>query len=161
MAVIRKAGPDDAEVVAFLANRLNAHEGLSDKAYSAETIRRDAFNRKADLNILLAEVDGAAVGYAFFHDFYNSEAPGWGAWLTDLYVEDAHRGHGLGKQLLAAVCRDAAERGLVSLWWGVRNDNQSARTFYREMGAHDDDARILELNGADLRKVADTAEDRN
>jgi len=161
MIVIREAEPDDAEVIATLANRLNAHEGLSDTAFSAETIRRDAFERQTGLTVLLAELDGATVGYAFFHDFYNSEIPGWGAWLTDIYVDDDRRGHGIGKKLMAAVCRQAADRGLVSLWWGVRNENEKASAFYREMGAHDDDARILELNGAALHKAADTAEDRD
>ncbi|MEX0810005.1 MAG: GNAT family N-acetyltransferase [Dongiaceae bacterium] len=151
---IRKARAADAAEIARLANLFGALEGEPNDIFSAAIVLRDGFGPKPAFEVLLAECDGRAVGYALFDEFYNSEIPGRGIWLSDLFVDPDLRGKGLGKRLMAAVARAAVERGCVSLWWGVRNRNAKARAFYSAFGVRDDDARILELNGEALERVA-------
>ncbi|MDZ4735910.1 MAG: GNAT family N-acetyltransferase [Rhodospirillaceae bacterium] len=155
---IRKAIAGDAAEIARLANRFGALEGEADDIFSAAIVMRDGFGPKPAFDVLLAEQDSLAVGYALFDEFYNSEIPGRGIWLSDLFVDPDSRGKGLGKRLMAAVASEAVARGCVSLWWGVRNRNAKARAFYETLGVRDDDARILELNGAALERVAATAD---
>lgn len=151
---IRKAQAADAAEIARLANLLSVSEGLPDNVFAEAIVLRDGFGPKPAFEVLLAVTPDRAVGYAPFDEFYNSDIPGRGIWLTDLFVGPDLRGQGVGKRLMAAVAREAVDRGCVSLWWGVRSANRKAREFYAALGAKDDDARILELNEDALARVA-------
>ena len=150
---IRFAERGDAAAVAALANKLNV---LHDKpeSFSAERILEDGFEREPGFSVLLAEVEGRAVGYALYHPIYNSDLPGWGLWLVDLFVEAELRSHGIGRRLLARVAAEAVATGAVSVWWGVLSSNRKARDFYAAIGVRDEDARILELDGPALTALA-------
>ena len=155
---IRRATATDAAAIARLANLLSRHEGLGDDVFSEEQVLHDGFGERPAFQVLLAEAAGQPVGYALFTDGYNTDIAARSVWLEDLFVDEAARGHGIGRRLLASVARLAVERGARSVWWGVRSSNQAARAFYASLGAADDDARILELNDAALKAVAETAD---
>ena len=158
---IRDAAPADAATVAALANQLNRLHGKAGDLFSAVTVRRDMFGDGPGVSVLLAERNGEAVGFAVFQDFYNSDLAAWGLWLTDLYVREATRRQGVGRALFAVVARAATERGAQSVWWGVASANQEARAFYAATGARDGDARILELDGEALSKLAGEAVEKD
>ena len=143
--IIRSAVPADARGIAALANEFNALDGHSDDLYSEDLIQAQVFCDTPLVSVLVADHVGELAGYAFFHDCYNSEKAAPGVWLVDLYVREAARRKGLGQRLFAAVARATVERGAKSVWWGVRNQNRAARAFYGNLGAKDDEARILEL----------------
>ncbi|MEX1108466.1 MAG: GNAT family N-acetyltransferase [Dongiaceae bacterium] len=155
---IRKAIAGDAAEITRLANRFGVLAGEADDVFTAAIVLRDGFGPKPAFEVLLAEQDGRAIGYVLFEEFYNSEIPGRGIWLSDLFVDPDLRRRGLGKRLMAAVASEAVARGCVSLWWGVRNSNAKARAFYETLGPKDDDARILELNEDALERVAAMAD---
>ena len=152
--IIRPAGSRDAAAIARLANLLSRHEGLADDVSSEEQVLRDGFGERPAFEVLLAERDGAAIGYALFADGYNTDIAARAVWLNDIFVIDEARSRGVGRRLLAAVARAAVERGARSVCWGVRSANRRARAFYAELGAKDDDARILELNDDALKTLA-------
>ncbi len=152
--VIRRATEADAAEIVRLANLLSVHEGFGDGVFSEQQVRRDGFGDQPAFEVLIAEADGRAVGYAMFTDGYNTDIAARAIWLEDLFVEQAARGRGIGRQLLATVARLSLDRGARSVWWGVRSSNRSARAFYATLGAKDDDARILELNDAALTELA-------
>lgn len=154
---IRPARRKDAAAVAVLGNKLNLQHGLPEN-FTAATVLRDGFDGPLRFSLLVAEYQGRVVGYALYHPHYNSDLPGWGLWLVDLFVEPEQRGLGLGRRLLAAVAADALASGAVSLWWGVTSANRQARDFYAALGARDEDARILEIDGPALAKLAAQAE---
>ena len=155
--VIRRAAETDAAAIARLANLLSRHEGLGDAVFSEDQVRRDGFGDRPAFQVLIAEMSGHPVGYALFTDGYNTDIAARAVWLEDLFVEEAARGLGIGRGLLAAVARLAVDRGARSVWWGVRSSNGAARAFYATLGAKDDDARILELNESNLTALADEA----
>ena len=154
---IRHARREDAAAVAVLGNKLNLQHGLPEN-FTEASVLRDGFDGPLTFALLVAEdsaQDGSrVVGYALYHPQYNSDLPGWGLWLVDLFVEPELRGQGLGRRLLAAVAAEAVASGFVSLWWGVTSANRNARDFYAALGARDEDARILELDGAALAALA-------
>ena len=152
---VRRANRSDAPTLAAMVNALNLHEEIDYAAhFTPEMILRDGFGERPAFSALLATRGEHAVGYAFFHDIYNTDLGGRGLWLVDLYVDSAERSHGAGRALLAAVAQEAVASGAVSLWWGVRSSNARARTFYATVGASDWDSRILELDGAPLQRLA-------
>ena len=154
MAVVRPADPSDAAAIAEMANALNVQHGKENDLYSAELIEREAFGKQPLCAFLVADLDGQTVGYALYHEMFNSDTARRGLWLTDLYVRDDCRSGGIGTRLLEAVAARCVEMGLASVWWGVTSDNVAARRFYAELGARDEDARILELDGTALTNLA-------
>ena len=154
---IRPAVPADAGQIADMANRLNVSEGIGETLYDRETIERDAFGPTPAFDVLIAEAGGRAVGYASFHDNYNSDLAQRGVWLVDLFVEAGARRRGIGRMLLAATAKAARDRGAHSVWWGVRSANEAARAFYATIGAEGGDGLILGLDGAALADLAETA----
>lgn len=54
--------------------------------------------------------------------------------LANIAVADAHRGQGLGAQLLDAVLAEAASRGTRTTWLEVRESNAAARRLYAGRG---------------------------
>lgn len=150
---IRFAERGDAAVIAELANKLCVLHGKPEY-FSAERILQDGFEREPGFSVLLAEAEGRAAGYALYHPLYNSDLPGWGLWLVDLFVEAELRGQGIGRRLLARVAAEAIAMDAVSVWWGVLSSNRKARDFYAAIGARDENARILELDGPALAALA-------
>ena len=158
---IRPAVRADAAAVAALGNKLNLQHGLPEN-FTEASVLRDGFDGPLCFSLLVAEEQGRSGGragdgiggYALYHPQYNSDLPGWGLWLVDLFVEPELRGRGLGRRLLAAVAAEAVVSGFLSLWWGVTSANRNALDFYAALGARDEDARILELVGPALAKLA-------
>ena len=150
---IRPAAPRDVPRVVELANALNRFHDKPEN-FTEDGVREDLFGPAPAYDLLLAELGGAVVGYALFHDCYNTDIAARGVWLADIYVTDAARGHGAGQALMAGVARAALDRGAKSVWWGVLSSNVRARDFYARVGAVDEDARILELEGDALSRVA-------
>lgn len=91
-----------------------------------------------DGRIFVAERDGLAVGWAVFHcheakNFVVKEERRCG-YVAELFVEEAARGRGIGRALIAA-CEDAARaRGLKRLMIGVHAANARARRSYEAAG---------------------------
>ena len=103
--------------------------------FPAAAVERDGFGARAAFRCLLAELDGQAVGYAMYHDCYNSDLARRGLWLVDLYVEERARSNGLGRRLMAALARQALARGAPTLWWGGASKNGGAPLPYAAPGA--------------------------
>jgi GNAT superfamily N-acetyltransferase len=61
--------------------------------------------------LLVAETDGAVVGYLSAHAHLTFIADGPVAWVEELMVAEEHRGTGIGSALLARAEDWAAERG--------------------------------------------------
>ena len=156
-ATIRPAAAADAGAIAEMANELNRLHGKPDDLYSAELVAKHAFGAVPLFSILVAEQDGALVGYAFLEDSFDSDNAARGVWLLDLFVRESARRHGIGQGLLAATARETLARGGTSLSWGVLSANSGARAFYAGIGARDEDARILELDGEALTGLAQAA----
>lgn len=128
---IRRAGPEDGEAVAQLCAKLAEHQGDGVSRFTAAHFRREGFGADPRFHCLLALRGDKPVGYALFHPEYNTDVMQRSLYLVDLYVEpDARRG-GIGRALITAVARAAADAGATMVSWSVKRDNADARDFYR------------------------------
>jgi GNAT superfamily N-acetyltransferase len=109
--------------------------------------------------VLIAQHDGAAIGFAlFFHNFSTFEARP-GIYLEDLFVLPEARGLGAGKALLARLAQLAIERDCARLEWSVLDWNEPAIAVYRAIGAKPmDDWTIQRLDGNALAALAQSAQ---
>ena len=86
---IRPADPSDAATIVRLVRELAAYEGLLDQVQATEAdILRDGFGERPRFACLLAEVDGAAVGFALYFDIYSTFEGRSGIFVEDLYVAE-------------------------------------------------------------------------
>ncbi len=126
----------DVETILDLIKELAAYEHLSHEVTAdAETLRQSLFGSRKTAEVLLAEYEGIAVGYAlFFHNFSTFKGKP-GLYLEDLFVKEAYRGKGIGEGLFRQVARVARERGCARMEWAVLNWNDPAFRFYHRFGA--------------------------
>lgn len=96
-----------------------------------------------------------AVAYVIWFYNYSSFLDRRGLYLEDLYVQPAHRGHGLGRQALKHLARLALEQGCGRFEWVVLDWNQNAIDFYRHHGADIlNEWRIVRVTGDALQRLA-------
>ena len=99
-------------------------------AYFRRLLVRDP----ADMQGLIAEVDGRAAGLAH----YLFHPHGWQAeptcYLQDLFADPAVRGAGVGRALIEAVYAAADAGGARGVYWTTAADNRQARQLYDRIG---------------------------
>ncbi len=154
--VLRAATPDDAVTIHALIVALAEFEREPDAVVNgADVLRAQLAAPRPPFECLLAEVDGAAVGFALFFPTYSTWLGRPGLWLEDLFVLEAHRRRGIGRALLRRVAQLALERGCGRFEWSVLDWNTGARDFYRGLGAVAlDDWTIHRVSGDALRALA-------
>jgi len=132
---IRPAVPADAASVVAMVRELAEfeREPLASVEAGAADFERDCFGAHPRCEILIAEVDGEAQGFALFLHNYSTWLGRAGLHVEDLYVREAARGLGLGRRLLARIARIARERGCRRLDLSVLHWNP-AREFYERLG---------------------------
>lgn len=90
--------------------------------------------RSPDVDIAIAEEQGAALGYATLLYRYSLWANGLEATLQDLFVREALRGAGAGHRLARAALALAAERGCRSIRLDTNEHNRAAHAIYTALG---------------------------
>ncbi|MGQ0586965.1 MAG: GNAT family N-acetyltransferase [Gammaproteobacteria bacterium] len=152
---LRRATRADVPEILRLIRALAEYEKLSGEVVATEAaLTETLFGSKAAAEVLLAEAEGRAVGFALFFHNYSTFLAKPGIHLEDLFVEPAHRGRGLGKQLLQAIARLAVERGCGRFEWAVLDWNEPAIGFYQSLGARPmNDWTVMRLTGEALRRL--------
>ena len=138
--IIRDACVDDVPLILSFVRALAEYEKLSHEVEATEDrLRATLFPRSAghkpSAEVLIAEIDGRAVGFALFFSSYSTFLAKPGVYLEDLFVLPSERGHGVGRKLLARLATLVLERGGGRLEWSVLNWNTPAIEFYRSLGA--------------------------
>jgi GNAT superfamily N-acetyltransferase len=135
-AVVRAAVPGDLATIVGFIRDLADFEQLSDAVVLEEhSVAEALFGPHPVAEVLIAEIDGRAVGFALFFRSFSTFLGRTGLYLEDLYVEPQERGRGIGKQLLTHLAGIAKERGYGRMEWAVLNWNRKAIDFYERMGA--------------------------
>ena len=141
---IRAAREDDVPALADLAARtwLDAFgESVTPEAAAADVeAKRSEHRFRAALHertILVAEQDGALVGYAELGD----------DWLHRLYVETALQGRGIGSALLEAALAHPRLAGAPRVFLQVWEENPGAIRLYERFGFRRHDTTEFELGG--------------
>jgi len=153
---IRPATPADIGLIHGFIRALADYERLAHEVRAdPEMLARHLFGPRPMAEVLIAQLDGAPVGFAlFFHNFSTFEGRP-GLYLEDLYVVPEARGHGAGKALLRALARLALERDCARLEWAVLDWNAPAIAFYRALGARPmDEWTVNRVDGAALEALA-------
>jgi GNAT superfamily N-acetyltransferase len=134
--LVRFAAPADLEAIVALIRGLAEFEKLTHLLQvTPETLGPHLFGERPVAEALVAEVDGAVVGFALFFTNFSTFLARPGLYLEDLYVEPGQRGRGIGEALLTRLAKLAVERDYGRFEWSVLDWNEHAIRFYQRMGA--------------------------
>jgi len=149
-----------------LGGLLDLIDGLADYEQLArpdqaarERLRADAVADPPRFHVLLAEIDGLLVGYAFYFYTYSTFLARPTLYLEDIFVLPASRGQGAGIGLFRACAQQAVRQGCGRMDWQVLSWNEPSIKFYERLGArHQETWLPFRLDGAQLAAVGASAD---
>jgi GNAT superfamily N-acetyltransferase len=150
---VRPALETDHPALARLMAEMQAHYRVPCPP-DAE-IRAGLANRPAGAELLVAEHEGALIGFAAFVAIYPGPGLRPGFFLKELYVAAAARGLGAGRALLAELARLALARGFARIDWTAARGDERLLRFYESLGASPQPERLFfRLSGEGLARLA-------
>ncbi len=154
---IRFAARPDVPAILELIKGLAAYERMADEVIATEALLEEWIFERNKAEVLLAVMDGEAVGFALFFHNFSTFLGRAGIYLEDLFVKPAHRGDGCGKALLQRLARITVERECGRLEWSCLDWNEPSIDFYRSLGAQPmADWTTYRLTGETLKQLADS-----
>jgi GNAT superfamily N-acetyltransferase len=136
-AEIRPARPGDEVDILRLIRALADYEREPDAVEATvETLRAHLFSDAPRVFAHVAEQDGRVVGIAVWFLKFSTWTGRHGIYLEDLYVDPEARGGGVARGLVRALAAEARAQGYPRMDWAVLDWNETAKAFYRRLGAH-------------------------
>lgn len=133
--LIRFAEPQDASLVLQFIRALAEYEHLQDQVEATgENLSRFIFQEKK-AEVLIGEYLGEPAGFALFFHNFSTFLGKPGIYIEDIFVKPELRGRGIGKRLLSAIAKLAAERNCGRLEWACLDWNEPSIKFYTRRGA--------------------------
>jgi GNAT superfamily N-acetyltransferase len=155
--MIRPTTQADVPAILGLLRELAAYEKLSHACVATEDdFLTHLFGPNPAAEALVADLDGAIVGYALWFRSFSTFLAKPGIYLEDVYVQSAHRGKGIGKSFLRHLAQLAIDRNYGRIEWSVLDWNAPSIAFYRSLGAEPlAEWTMFRLTGDALRTFAD------
>lgn len=132
--MIRKATPADAAEAVTYLKKLGAFMGVE----AGTTVTAEKLS-----NLLESEAGRGIFGMyggetvAFMYYFYNSASLRGekGIYIDSLYIDEAYRRGGIGKEMIRYVAKEALQQGCTRLEWLCFDWNTKAIDLYDKIGA--------------------------
>jgi GNAT superfamily N-acetyltransferase len=157
MVDISTAKPADLNIIASIMDELDHFYGSTDvpaPEIRMPTIQRLLFNATPAAHVLLARLNGDAIGLATYSFHWPAEGVTHSLFLKELYVRQAYKRQGIGSALFRAVCGVALEAGCSRVEWTTERTNADAMAFYVAQGANIDSSKAFyRLMSPDLRRA--------
>jgi len=153
---IRNATESDVPLIHQFIRALADYEKLGHVVVATEAqLRATLFGSTPYAEVIIAEEDGTAAGFALFFHNYSTFLAQRGVYLEDLFVKPEFRGRGYGKALLARLAQIARERDCGRVEWAVLDWNEPSIAFYESLGARKmDEWHVFRLTGPALDRLA-------
>ncbi len=152
---VRPAEPADVPLILRLVRELAEYEREPDAVVATEPMLDHALFVERSAEAVIAEIDGAPVGFALFFHNFSTWTGRKGLYLEDLYVTPQARGAGVGKVLLKHLAGICLDRDCGRFEWAVLDWNAPAIGFYDSIGADSMDEWIVRrVSGEALTRLA-------
>jgi GNAT superfamily N-acetyltransferase len=156
---LRFAEEKDIPVILKFIKELAIYENLLDQVTANEEILLESLFKRKVAEVIIAEYEGEAVGYALFFYNFSTFLGRPGIYLEDLYVTPEMRGKGFGKIILSYLAKLVVERDCGRLEWACLDWNEPSIKFYKGLGAISmEDWSTYRLTGEALENLAKTVE---
>ena len=152
MADITTATPADEEAIVGLLHDVDRFYGateLDPADLIAANVRDALFGATSYACVLIARVGGEAVGFAAYSYLWPAAGSTRSLFLKELYVVEAHRSTGVGRELMAALCEAAEKTGCTRVEWQTDDYNGGSQRFYANLGVPVHAGKVFYRIGAD------------
>lgn len=158
--ILRPARRDDVPTLLVLIRGLAEYEKLAHQVEADESaLAATLFGERPCAEVVIAEADGEAAGFALFFHNYSTFLARPGLYLEDLFVQPRFRGQGIGRRLMVHLAQLALARGCGRFEWSVLDWNAPAIGFYRSLGAIGMEGwTVQRVDGEALRRLATTTD---
>ena len=137
MIALRAATRDDVDPILGLVRDLAVYEREPDAVIATrEDLVRDGFGERPAFHVVLAEEEGATVGFALYCYSYSTWLGRRCLYLEDLFVKPEARGKGAGLMLMKHLAGVAVAEGCRRFLWQVLDWNEPSIRFYESLGAN-------------------------
>ena len=133
--IIRQAKPEEVGLVLEFIKKLADYEKCADEVVADEATLYHSLFVEHSAEVVFAEEDGVAIGFALFFHNFSTFVGRKGLYLEDLFILPEKRGRGYGKALLEHLAKLAAERNCGRMEWICLDWNEPALKVYRSIGA--------------------------
>jgi GNAT superfamily N-acetyltransferase len=144
---IQEATKQDIQLIFKFIKDLAAYEKLSHSVITTEDILAESLfpenGGHPGAHVVFAYQGEKAVGMALYFYNFSTFTGRPGLYLEDLFVQPECRGHGVGSFFFSYLARKALEMKCTRFEWAVLDWNQTARDFYKKMGAKEGTEWIL------------------
>ena len=156
MINIRNANINDVPLIFTFIKELAEYENMSNEVVASEEILKKNLFEKKHAEVVIAEYNNEAVGFAlFFHNFSTFLGKS-GIYLEDLYVRPQFRSKNIGKSLLSYLAKTAIERDCGRLEWSCLDWNEPSINFYKSQGAKAmDEWTVYRVTDSHLKNLAE------
>ena len=145
MITLAAARPEDAEQLADLMDELEHFYGGTPTGALDEKLVQisDAlFGERPAAEAMLAWDGDKLAGFASYSFHWPAAGFTTSLFLKELYIAQAYRRSGIGKQLMSALESVARARRCSRFEWGTDVDNEAAQQFYASLGASPSNGKI-------------------
>ncbi len=158
---VREAVIADIPLILSFIRKLAEYEKLAaDVVATEEMLRQQLFGDSPKAHVVFAVVEGVEVGFALYFYNFSTFLGRAGLYVEDIFVDEAHRGKGIGKGLYGHLAAKAVGEGCGRMEWWVLNWNTPSIAFYEGIGARPmSEWTVYRLDGPELKGFAsnDTA----
>lgn len=132
---IRDTSIDDISLIHEFIKKLAIYEKLEHKMTATiASLTQSLFIDKHAI-VLIASVHNKPIGFALYFYHFSTFLGNAYLYLEDLYIDQAYRHQGYGKQLFSFLAKLALDRGLERFDWMCLNWNQPSIRFYESLDA--------------------------
>jgi len=131
MFALRVATHADLDDLVPRTRALNDHEGIT---VPTETLRKAMAELLASPSlggVWIITRDAQTIGYAIVTFGFDLEFSGRDAWMTELFIDEAHRGTGAGAAAIELIMPELASREVGALHLQVRPENPAKKLYER------------------------------
>ena len=132
--MVRVAGPDDVHALMRLFRGFMYYLGDPSPPDAELAGAIAPVFADGDAEILIGEAGGEPVAYAHVRYYYSVWMAGVECFLEDLFVFEAQRDGGIGRQMLATVFERARERGCRRVRLDTNEENERGIHLYESLG---------------------------
>src|SRR5262245_40465731 len=142
-ATFKAADHADVDVLLALRREFCRHQEIGLDEQRARVAMARLLDDRSLGGVWLIDSGGATVGYVVLIFSYSLEFDGRDAYVDEIYLQELHRGRGLGQQTLLFAERVCAALGVRALHLGVNHNNPQARAAFLRAGFEDRNHSLL------------------
>ncbi len=131
---IRPATLDDVSILIGFVQAYYVYDKILFDEAASRAALTDLLTHEQLGRVWLVCADRQPIGYAVLAFGYSLEYHGRDASLDELYLEESHRGQGIGTQVMHHLEAAARSLGIRAIHLEVERDNERAQRFYESLG---------------------------